>query len=118
MTKLSKKITGTLAAAILSASALTLSLPAQVQAAEGGHILAHVMPTDHIFNSVSEQFISKLDELSGGSVKIEYHPGGDLGDWGTITEQVMVPRLLHRTGTHPVQRICIRPPLGVVGDQL
>ncbi|WP_432470276.1 TRAP transporter substrate-binding protein DctP [Amphritea sp. HPY] len=89
MTRLSKKFTGVLAAAALSASALTLTLPAQLQAAEGGHILAHVMPTDHIFNSVSEQFISKLDELSGGTVNIEYHPGGDLGDWSTITEQVM-----------------------------
>lgn len=89
MTQLRKRFTGMLAAAALSASTLALTLPGQTQAAEGGHILAHVMPTDHIFNSVSEQFISKLDELSGGSVKIEYHPGGDLGDWGTITEQVM-----------------------------
>ncbi|MDI3326572.1 TRAP transporter substrate-binding protein DctP [Pontibacterium granulatum] len=66
-----------------------MALPNDVQAAEGGHILAHVMPTDHIFNSVSQEFMSKLDELSGGTVKIEYHPGGDLGDWATITEQVM-----------------------------
>ena len=89
MIKFSKKITGALSAATLSSSVLTLSLPTQVQAAGNGHILAHVMPTDHIFNSVSEEFISKLDQLSGGTVKISYHPGGDLGDWSTITEQVM-----------------------------
>lgn len=89
MINFNKKLTRTLTAAALSVSVLTLSLPSQVQAADGGHILAHVMPTDHIFNSISEQFISKLDELSDGSVKISYHPGGDLGDWGTITEQVM-----------------------------
>lgn len=57
--------------------------------ANQGHILAHVMPTDHIFNDVSEVFIERLNELSGGSMNIEYHPGGDLGDWATITEQVM-----------------------------
>ena len=89
MINLRKKLTGALAAVALSTSALTMTLPTEVQAAEGGHILAHVMPTDHIFNSVSQEFMSKLDELSGGTVKIEYHPGGDLGDWATITEQVM-----------------------------
>lgn len=89
MKKLSKKIASLLAAATLSVGALSLTLPTQVQAANGGHILAHVMPTDHIFNSVSQQFISKLDQLSSGMMKIEYHPGGDLGDWATITEQVM-----------------------------
>lgn len=89
MINLRKKLTGALAAVALSTSALTLALPNEAQAAEGGHILAHVMPTDHIFNSVSQEFMSKLDELSGGTVKIEYHPGGDLGDWATITEQVM-----------------------------
>lgn len=89
MKKLSKKISSLLAAATLSVGALSLTLPTQVKAANGGHILAHVMPTDHIFNNVSQQFISKLDELSSGTMKIEYHPGGDLGDWATITEQVM-----------------------------
>jgi len=76
-------------AAVATTGALISGFSAPVQAADKGHILAHVMPTDHIFNSVSEQFISKLDELSGGTVNIEYHPGGDLGDWATITEQVM-----------------------------
>ncbi|MBY4678367.1 TRAP transporter substrate-binding protein DctP [Marinobacterium arenosum] len=89
MTQLRKTFTRALAAVALSAASLAVAIPQSAQAAGGGHILAHVMPTDHIFNSVSQVFISKLDELSGGTMKIEYHPGGDLGDWATITEQVM-----------------------------
>lgn len=88
MTRFKKKVSKAIAA-VVTAGALIGGLATAAQAAGNGHILAHVMPTDHIFNSVSEQFISKLDELSGGTVKIEYHPGGDLGDWATITEQVM-----------------------------
>jgi len=60
----------------------------QVSAADG-HILAHIMPTDHMFHKVSERFMGQLDTMSGGKMKIAYHPGGDLGDWSTITEQVM-----------------------------
>lgn len=86
---LKRSFKGTLAAVAVAVASLSAALPQAASAAGDGHILAHVMPTDHIFNSVSEEFISKLDQLSGGSVKIEYHPGGDLGDWSTITEQVM-----------------------------
>jgi TRAP-type C4-dicarboxylate transport system substrate-binding protein len=57
--------------------------------AQDSHILAHIMPTDHLFHKVSEQFMEDLETVSSGKMKIEYHPGGDLGDWGTITEQVM-----------------------------
>ncbi len=89
MIPLRKTFKKALAATAIAAAMVTATMPSMVQAAERGHILAHVMPTDHIFNSVSEEFMRKLDELSGGKVKIEYHPGGDLGDWSTITEQVM-----------------------------
>lgn len=89
MIQLRKTFRKALAAAAIAAATVTATLPATAQAAERGHILAHVMPTDHIFNAVSQEFMKKLDELSAGSVKIEYHPGGDLGDWATITEQVM-----------------------------
>lgn len=51
-------------------------------------ILAHVMDQEHIFHKVSEQFIARLDELSGGTMTVSYHPGGDLGDWTSIVEQV------------------------------
>ncbi len=51
-------------------------------------ILGHVMDQEHIFHKVSEQFIELLDELSGGTMSVSYHPGGDLGDWTSIVEQV------------------------------
>ena len=117
MTNLRKKISSVLLSAALSASVLTATVSTSVQASEG-HILAHVMPTDHIFNSVSEQFISKLNELSGGTVKIEYHPGGDLGDWATITEQVMqgaIPMTMAWTNSELDPRLDIAN-LGFVAD--
>jgi len=51
-------------------------------------ILGHVMDTQHIFHSVSMQFSERLEELSGGTMTVAYHPGGDLGDWTSIVEQV------------------------------
>ena len=51
-------------------------------------ILAHIMDSEHIFHGVSERFMERLDELSGGGFTISYHPGGDLGDWTSIIEQV------------------------------
>ncbi len=51
-------------------------------------ILAHVMDQEHMFHHVSEIFMERLDELSGGSMSVSYHPGGDLGDWTSIVEQV------------------------------
>lgn len=67
------------------AFAAALSAPA---AHAESAILAHVMDSEHIFHHVSQRFITRLDELSGGSLTIDYHPGGDLGDWTSITEQV------------------------------
>ncbi|MCV2866724.1 TRAP transporter substrate-binding protein DctP [Defluviimonas sp. WL0075] len=46
------------------------------------------MDSEHIFHHVSQRFSDRLEELSGGSFTIDYHPGGDLGDWTSITEQV------------------------------
>lgn len=51
-------------------------------------ILAHIMDSEHIFHGASERFMDRLDELSGGEFTISYHPGGDLGDWTSIIEQV------------------------------
>ena len=51
-------------------------------------ILGHVMDTQHIFHQVSERFSDRLAELSGGELNVDYHPGGDLGDWTSIVEQV------------------------------
>ena len=51
-------------------------------------ILAHIMDSEHIFHGVSERFMDRLDQLSDGEFTISYHPGGDLGDWTSIIEQV------------------------------
>ncbi|MES0884039.1 TRAP transporter substrate-binding protein DctP [Roseibium sp. SCP14] len=51
-------------------------------------ILGHVMDSEHIFHEVSQRFSARLDELSGGTMTVAYHPGGDLGDWTSIVEQV------------------------------
>lgn len=54
-----------------------------------GHILSHIMNQDHFFHQVSQVYINKLDELSGGKMEIEYHLGGDLGDWVTQLDQAI-----------------------------
>ncbi|WP_419904894.1 TRAP transporter substrate-binding protein DctP [Kiloniella sp.] len=74
-------------AAIMAAGTLTFTGGASVSAEEA--ILGHVMDSKHIFHKVSEKFTDKLTELSDGSFKVDYHPGGDLGDWTSIVEQVM-----------------------------
>lgn len=58
-------------------------------AAAKGHVLSHIMNSDHYFHRVSQVFINKLNELSGESMKIEYHLGGDLGDWTVQLDQAM-----------------------------
>ena len=52
-------------------------------------IMAHAMPTDHIFHKISKRFESKLQEISGGAFNIQYHPAGALGDWTTQVDQAM-----------------------------
>ena len=47
--------------------------------------LAHSMPPEHIFHPTSEKFI----EVLGDKFEVEYHPGGDLGDWVSLFEQAM-----------------------------
>ncbi|RDW13769.1 TRAP transporter substrate-binding protein DctP [Paracoccus thiocyanatus] len=76
------KYAGYLLGAVLVAGGAASS--AQAQQA----ILGHIMDSEHIFHHVSERFMERLDELSGGSFAVDYHPGGDLGDWTSITEQV------------------------------
>ena len=67
-----------------------MSLPAAGPAlAQTKFILAHPMTTDHINHTTAQDFIVKLKELSGGKLEVEYHPGGDLGDWVVQFEQVM-----------------------------
>ncbi len=54
-----------------------------------GIILANVMDGGHVQNVASRAFIAKLEELSGGEIQVEHHPGGDLGDWVGLFEQTM-----------------------------
>lgn len=71
------------------AIAATLSIPAIESAhAEDSFILAQAMTTDHIFHASSEKFMAELKNQSS-SFAVEYHPGGDLGDWTSQFEQTM-----------------------------
>ncbi|QEQ96662.1 TRAP transporter substrate-binding protein DctP [Neptunomonas concharum] len=51
-------------------------------------ILAQAMTTDHIFHASSEQFMENL-KAQQSRYNVEYHPGGDLGDWTSQFEQAM-----------------------------
>ena len=71
---------------LLAFTALPLTGPAQ---AGTDVILANSMDAANIQNVASRAFIEKLEELSGGEIKVEHHPGGDLGDWVGLFEQTM-----------------------------
>ncbi len=73
-----------LGAGVIAACALTTATPGS---AEEDFILATPMPEDHIIHTVASAFMEALPEGSG--LKAEYHPGGDLGDWTALFEQVM-----------------------------
>ena len=71
---------------LLVFAAFSFAAPAQ---AGTDFILANVMDAQNIQNVASRAFIEKLEELSGGEIKVEHHPGGDLGDWVGLFEQTM-----------------------------
>lgn len=52
-------------------------------------ILAHAMPENHIFHRISTKFMDGLKANCEGEFRVNYHPGGDLGDWASQFEQVM-----------------------------
>lgn len=81
MPKLSKLRTAVAVATMTSAA---FSAPAQ---ASERFILAHAMPSDHIFHAMSERFIDELEEHD--ELRIDYHPSGALGDWTSLFEQSM-----------------------------
>lgn len=75
--------------AAMAAVFLTLPTTFEVMPAQAEEIiLGHVMNKEHIFHHVSQRFMKRLDELSGGTMKVDYHPGGDIGDWTSIVGQV------------------------------
>ncbi len=76
---------------LLKGAALTAALAAPMtQTAQAGEefMLAHAYPTDHIFHLTSTTFTDELAKQNSG-MTIDYHPGGDLGDWASIFEQSM-----------------------------
>ncbi len=75
----------TTTAAVVAATTAFAS-PAQ---AEESFILAHAFVTDHLVHPVSVEFMEVLEEVSGGAMTVDYHPGGDLGDYIQQFEQTM-----------------------------
>lgn len=77
----------TTAVGALALGGLMMNVP-QASAAER-FVLAHPGNQDHIYSQMSERFLEKLDALGGSHLKVNYQPGGTLGDWTSIFEQTM-----------------------------
>ena len=72
---------------VCASAALAFALGGAVNVASAGEsfMVAHPMPPEHIFHPTSERFMEAL----GDAHEVQYHPGGDLGDWVSQFEQVM-----------------------------
>jgi TRAP-type C4-dicarboxylate transport system substrate-binding protein len=57
--------------------------------AEETFILAHAFETEHFTHPVGLHFTKRLKEISNGAMVVDYHPGGDLGDYIQQFEQAM-----------------------------
>jgi len=73
------------ALAVSAALVVAMGTAAHPVAAGERFTLAHPMPPEHIFHPTSERFAQVL----GDEFEVEYHPGGDLGDWVSLFEQAM-----------------------------
>lgn len=73
------------------ALAISLVLTASWPSLASGEsfILAHGFGGDHFVNAPGQEFTSRLNEVSGGELTVNYHPGGDLGDYIQQFEQAM-----------------------------
>ena len=71
--------------ALAATFAAALGAGAQQAVADERFMLAHPMPVEHVFHPTSEHFSQALAE----GLEVEYHPGGDMGDWVSQFEQVM-----------------------------
>ncbi|SMX26606.1 C4-dicarboxylate-binding periplasmic protein precursor [Pelagimonas phthalicica] len=78
------KTLSSIAASAVLATGTMLAATGTAQADER-FTLAHAMPPEHIFHPTSEKFMEALGE----GFEVEYHPGGDLGDWTSLFEQAM-----------------------------
>ena len=80
-----KKLKKALSLILLAAMILTLAACGNTNNAGGGSgetitlVMAEVNPEDSIIGQVDRAFIDKLEELSGGTVKIDFQPSGVLG---------------------------------------
>ncbi|MEH6650819.1 MAG: TRAP transporter substrate-binding protein DctP [Motiliproteus sp.] len=81
-----QQVKSTLSGCLIAAA---LSIPVLDSAQAGDDfILAQAMTTDHIFHASSEKFMEEL-KSKNSKFSVEYHPGGDLGDWTSQFEQAM-----------------------------
>ncbi len=83
-----KNITTMITSVFIFLMAASFFLPTQASA-KTTLILSHAMPTFHIFHKVSERFIQNVTEKSGGQIKVDYFPGGTLGDWANQVDQTI-----------------------------
>ncbi|MES0884023.1 TRAP transporter substrate-binding protein DctP [Roseibium sp. SCP14] len=71
--------------ALAAATVVATGLSVTAASSADSFTLAHPMPPEHIFHPTSEKFMEALGE----NFEVEYHPGGDLGDWTSLFEQAM-----------------------------
>ena len=74
---------------LLVAGTAWLAAAAPSTMAAEAFILAHGFGTDHFVHPVGGRFSELLAQTSGGDLSVEYHPGGDLGDYIQQFEQTM-----------------------------
>ena len=70
-----------------AAAAIAVGAATTPANAEESFIFAHPMNVDHVFHAISERYMAALAD--NADVALEYHPGGDLGDWTSLFEQAM-----------------------------
>lgn len=80
--------TGVVRKTLLGAGLGLAMMTAPAQAQES-FILAHGFGTDMFAHPVGLHFAELLEEESGGALVVDYHPGGDLGDYIQQFEQAM-----------------------------
>lgn len=50
--------------------------------------LGHIAPPDHIWNEAAQKLADELEERSGGRMKMELYPGGQLGSDSDMVQQL------------------------------
>ena len=105
-------------AAIGAGLAFVMAASGSVRAQEE-FILAHGFGTDHFTHPVGLHFSELLEDLSNGAMVVDYHPGGDLGDYIQQFEQAMrggIPMTLTGPATDMEARLNIGYLAYVVDD--